>query len=457
MNDIFTDLLDVCTVIYLDDILIHSNSMSDHMLHVREALQHLRDNGLYASSEKYEFHTTSVEYLGFILSPDGLMMDPAKIQVIQDWPKPHKVWDIQSFLGFANFYRWFIYNYSDIIIPLTCLTQKGTLWHFSKDCWNAFTAIKKAFTCAPVITHWVPYVQITVEMDALDYTVAAILSITLSDREIHPVAFYSQTLTTSKLNYDTYNKELLAIYESFWTWWHYLEGSATLIDVITDHKNLEYFSTTKILSRRQAHWSELLSQFNLVIHFCPGKLREKPNALTRWWDIYPKEGDSDYATINPHNFHPVFTQEQLASSLRATIILSPVLWAMSLMDIEQLHSNIHSTLSTNSIASIHLKSEKSNPQWSLNSNGLLWRDNCIYIPDSKDLQLWVLHYKHNHLTTGHFEQNKTINLVWHEYTWPRLCNFVKDFCKSCTSCYHAKTPHHRPYGSLKQLPIPEKP
>ena len=94
MNDIFTDLLDVCTVIYLDDILIYSNSMSDHMLHVREALQHLWDNGLYASSEKYEFYTTSVEYLGFILSPDGLMMDPAKIQVIQDWPKPHKVWDI---------------------------------------------------------------------------------------------------------------------------------------------------------------------------------------------------------------------------------------------------------------------------------------------------------------------------------------------------------------------------
>ena len=326
-----------------------------------------------------------------------------------------------------------------------------------EDCQNAFTAIKKAFTCAPVITHWVPDVQITVKMDALDYTVAAILSITLSDGEIHPVAFYSQTLTTLKLNYNTHNKELLTIYESFWTWRHYLEGSATLINIITNHKNLEYFSTTKILSRRQAHWSELLSQFNLVIRFCPGKLREKPNALTRWWDIYPKGGDSDYATINPHNFHPVFTQEQLASSLRATIILSPVLWAVSLMDIKQLHSNIHSTLSTDSIASIHLKSEKSNPQWSLNSNGLLWRDNCIYVPDSKDLQLWVLHYKHNHLTTGHFEQNKTINLVQHEYTWPRLCNFVKDFCKSCTSCYHAKTPHHRPYGSLKQLPILEKP
>ena len=176
-----------------------------------------------------------------------------------------------------------------------------------------------------MITHWVPDVQITVEMDALDYTVAAILSITLSNGEIHPVAFYLRTLTTSELNCNTHDKELLAIYKSFWTWQHYLEGSTTLIDVITNHKNLEYFSTTKILSRRQACWLELLSQFNLVICFCPGKLGAKPNALTRQWDIYPKGRDSNYVTANPHNFHPVFTQEQLASSLRATIFLSPVL------------------------------------------------------------------------------------------------------------------------------------
>ena len=105
MNDIFADLLDVCTIIYLDDILIYSNSMSDHILHVWEALQCLQDNRLYASAKKCEFHSTSMEYLGFILSPDSLTMDPAKIQVIQDWPEPCKVRDIQSFLGFANFYQ----------------------------------------------------------------------------------------------------------------------------------------------------------------------------------------------------------------------------------------------------------------------------------------------------------------------------------------------------------------
>ena len=130
---------------------------------------------------------------------------------------------------------------------------------------------------------------------------------------------------------------------------------------------------------------------------------------------------------------------------------------MFLMDIKQLHSDICSALPADSITSTHLNSKKSDQWWSLNSDGLLQRDNCIYMPDSEDLQLQVLHYKHDHLTAGHFGQNKTINLVQCEYTWPRLHNFVKDFCKSCTSCYHTKTPCHRPYGSLKQLLILEKP
>ena len=97
------------------------------------------------------------------------------------------------------------------------------------------------------------------------------------------------------------------------------------MDVVTDHKNLEYFSTTKLLTRLQAHWSKYLSQFNLVIRFRPGKLGTKPDALTRRWDVYPKEGGGDYVTINPHNLCPVFTNKQLSESLRALSLCFPVL------------------------------------------------------------------------------------------------------------------------------------
>jgi len=114
MNDIFSDFLDVCVMIYLDDILIYSNNMSKHHWHIKEVLKHLCKAGLYAKAEKCKFHSESVEYLGY--------MSDNKIKIIQDWLELKKVKDIQSFLGFANFYCWFIFNYSDIVISLTCLT-----------------------------------------------------------------------------------------------------------------------------------------------------------------------------------------------------------------------------------------------------------------------------------------------------------------------------------------------
>jgi len=173
----------------------------------------------------------------------------------------------------------------------------------------------KAFTSTPILTHWISDAQLIVETDASDYALAAILSIINKDNEVHPVAFHSRTFTVAELNYDTYDKELLAIFEAFKIWQHYLKGPAYPIDIIIDYKNLEYFSTTKILIRRQAQWLEYLSQFNLVIRFHSGRLGTKPDALTRRWDVYSKGGNTGYATVNPHNFKPIFTQEQLATSI----------------------------------------------------------------------------------------------------------------------------------------------
>ena len=139
-----------------------------------------------------------------------------KVQVIQDWPEPQKIKDIQSFLGFANFYWCFIPKYSEITIPLTHLTCKGTAWDFSEKCHSAFTSLKQAFTTTLILAHWIPGILLIVEMDTSDYTLAAILStISPTDGKIHPIAFHSQTFTTPELNYDIHDKELLAIFEAF--------------------------------------------------------------------------------------------------------------------------------------------------------------------------------------------------------------------------------------------------
>ena len=248
------------------------------------------------------------------------------------------------------------------------------------------------------------------ETDTLDYALAAILSTYTEDGELHLIAFHSRTFMSPELNYDMHNKELLAIFEAFTRWRHYIEGSSTPVDVVTDHKNLEYFSTTKLLTRRQVRGSEYLAQFNLTIRFQPSRLGAKPDALTRRWDVYPKEGDNTYSTVNPQNCRPVFTEKQLTVSLQATSAYVPALHASIIMDTERLHSDIQASLVTDPVAKNHLRI-KSDPHWTVSDDGLLRHDNRIYVPNANDLRLQVLQDKHDHVLSGHFGQGKTLDLV----------------------------------------------
>jgi len=462
MNSIFSDVLDQYVVVYLDDILIFSKNPEEHQKHVLDVLERLKKHGLYAKPEKCEFSVKSTEFLGFIISPSGISMSQSKVDAILKWPAPKNVKQIQSFLGFANFYRRFIYNYSDIVIPLTHLTRKGIPWDWTNKVDSAFRALKMAFTEAPVLMHWSPDNPMLVETDASDYAIAGIISSITSDGEIHPIAFHSRTLTDAELNYDTHDKELLAIFESFKTWRHYLEGSQFRIDVVTDHKNLEYFSTTKMLSRRQARWSEFLSTFNFTIRFRPGKLGAKPDALTRRPDVYPKGGEKDYSSVNPQNYRPVFSEEQLTASLRTTGLHPIVDQVLQTIDTDQLHTDIREALITDRFAhNLLSKPFPPNSPYSLSPSGLLLINHRIYVPDSSpasgNLRTRVLQLKHDHPTAGHPGQSHTLKLLRLDYVWPNVRTDVKDFVNSCISCKRNKNPRHKPFGLIQQLPIPPRP
>ena len=258
----------------------------------------------------------------------------------------------------------------------------------------------------------------------------------------------------AELNYNTHNKELLAIFEAFKIWWYYLEGLAYSINIIIDYKNLEYFSTTKILTRRQVWWSEYLSQFNLVIRFYSGYLSTKPDALTRRWDVYSKGGNTGYATVNPHNFKPIFTQEQLAASIWATVLLISSFCTATVVNMDTLHWDIFSALPSDPIA---IKHTSVDGRWSTDPNSLLLLDNRIYVLSAGNLCTCILQYNHDHILARHFGQNKTLELVCCGYSWPNLHADVQQFCKSCITCMWSKPQYHKPYKSLKQLSIPEWP
>ena len=322
-------------------------------------------------------------------------------------------------------------------------------WQFGKDERRAFERLKASFTGALILCHWMPDLPMTVETDVLDHAIAAILLVTTLNAEIQPVAFHSRSLHDTKKNYDIHDKELLAIFEAYKIWRHYLEGSGRPIDTVTDHKNLEYFTSMKKLTQRQARWSEYLSQFNLKIRFRPGRLGMKPDALTRCWDVLPGGGDA----ATPTNVRPIFTEGQLTGqAARAnegtTLMRTWNPWAIIAEIAER---------SINDPFAKHMREElRANPppeHWELHDNLLYFRGRT-YVPNNDTLQLQIIRNHHDHPASGHFGQQRTTALVRREFHWPGLGSMVKWYVKTCRNCGRAKTPRHKPYGLLKQLPIP---
>ena len=247
------DFLDNFVTAFVDDLIIYSKNEKDHEQYMKAVLQWLHNAGLQASIKKCEFHVTWTKYLGFILTMDGIKVDPEKTQVIHDWNVPSTVQGVQSFLGFCNFYWRFIKDYSQIAQPLNQLTKKEVPFVWNNKCQEAFRELKWRLTNAPVLYHYQPELETQLETDASDGVVAGVLT-QKHKNEWHPIAFYSKSMLPAEQNYEIHNKEMLAIIQALQEWCAELEGLQIKehFQVLTDHQSLEYFMTTKKLNTQQA-------------------------------------------------------------------------------------------------------------------------------------------------------------------------------------------------------------
>ena len=265
INDVLRDMLNHFVFVYLDDILIFSRSLQEHIKHVQRVLRRLLDNHLYVKAEKCEFHVSEVQFLGFVISLGNIRMDPRKVQAVVSWPTPTTVKDVQCFCGFENFYRKFVRNFSTTAAPLTALTKgKGSKVMWGTDAEGAFLELKLCFTSAPFLILPDPYKPFIVEVDASDVGVGAVLSQRGVDDRLHPCAYMSHRLTPAERGYDVRDRELLAVKIALEEWRHWLEGAQHQFLVLTDHKNLEYIQQAKRLNPRQARWSLFFSRFQFM-------------------------------------------------------------------------------------------------------------------------------------------------------------------------------------------------
>jgi RNase H-like domain found in reverse transcriptase/Reverse transcriptase (RNA-dependent DNA polymerase)/Integrase zinc binding domain/Chromo (CHRromatin Organisation MOdifier) domain/gag-polyprotein putative aspartyl protease len=474
VNDTFSDYLDKFLAAYLDDLLIYSNSLKEHKAHVRLVLERLQSAGLYVKAEKCLFHVTEVPFLGYLISKDGIRMDPEKVASVVTWPAPRNVHDIQCFLGFANFYRRFIKDYSHRTVPITRLLRKDVKFEWTEVQQEAFDDLKTAFTSAPILQHFDRSRPAVVEADASDYAMGAVLSQKDELGVLHPCAFFSRKFVPAEQNYEIYDKEMLVIVEAMEGWRHHLEGSGNKITVFSDHKNLLWFAETKVYNRRQARWAEKLSRFDFTIIFRPGKHQGKPDALSRRPDYLPLKGgggdnkNNEFLFLKPHQVDLSLLPEDSACTHLSAQSIHLATAVETLATDDALADAIKVALPRDPNIGPYLKNLHS-PELPRSEDvqaflepfsiqdGLVLRNGLVYIPDENSIKLRVLKSCHDAPSAGHLGEAKTLGLITRDYYWPRMRQYVNEYVKSCDTCTRNKTPRQQPHGPLHPLPIPSGP
>ena len=439
MNEIFRELIsEGVVVVYLDDILIFTETMEKHREIVKRVLQILKENHLYLKPEKCYFHRTELDYLGYKISHDTVAMDPIKVNGVVSWPTPSNKKELQSFLGFVNYYRRFIRDFSKVAHPLHRLTGSEA-WQWDSEQQVAFEALKKAITEAPILRMPRDDGQYRVEADSSDFATGAVLS-QFQDENWHPIAFQSKSLSDAERNYDIFDKELLAIIRALDEWRHYLEGASQRFEIWTDHKNLEYFRTSQKLNRRQARWSLFLSRFDFELHHRPGKTAGKPDALSRRADHIPEgEDNKDIVLLKPEWFAQVAATRGHA-------------------EVQGVGDELLADISKNSIREEKVSKAlgRRDPRWTKEGPLLLYKG-LVYVPPDDELRRRVLQAHHDTQFAGHPGQAKTLELLLRNYYWPTIKSDVQRFVQTCVVCQRTKTFPAKPQGLLQPNRVPTRP
>lgn len=253
MNDVFRPFLRNFILVFFDDILVYSRTMEDHLQHLRLTLEVLRTNQLYAKQSKCKFECLEVDYLGHLISAEGVRAEPQKLKAMLDWPQPKSLKALRGFLGLTGYYRKFVQNYGSIAAPLTQLLKKNS-FSWGEAATVAFEHLKKAVTTPPVLALPDFSKPFLIKCDACGKGIGAVLM-----QNHHPIAYFSQALKGRFLLLSTYENELIALVAVVKKWRPYLLGHP--FKIRTDHQSLKFLLDQKIGTPMQQHWvSKLLGR-----------------------------------------------------------------------------------------------------------------------------------------------------------------------------------------------------
>jgi hypothetical protein len=463
MHQSFRRFLDEFVLVFLDDILIYSKTLEEHERHVRQVLEVLRREKLYAKLSKCELMRTSVEFLGHIVGREGVRMMESKVRAVVDWPAPTNVTHVRAFLGTAGYYRRFIRDFSAIAAPLSDLTKDGQRFEWGAKEDAAFQKLKTALSKEPILVLPDPNVPYVVNTDASGFAVGAVLQQD-QGHGLQPIAFLSKKMLDAETRYPVHEQELLAVIHALTAWRHYLLGSRFKVIVRTDHKSLQHFKTQPQLSGRQSRWKDVIADFDFDIEYILGKENVVADGLSRRPDHQViRMHSSDLLTTGAAA--PTATAAAAASAAAEEV--APIVHQLSVVQTRaaawtsavQLEQQIRDAAQTDAkYAELLAQPAEALQRLGLRvSKSVLLRGSRVYVPSDAKLKTSILAECHDAKLSGHLGSQKTLEQVQRRFYWPGLEDDVKSYVTSCDACQRNKPSHQKKMGLLQPLPVPERP
>ncbi|CAL8993232.1 unnamed protein product [Prunus brigantina] len=416
MLAIFSDMIERFIEVFMDDFSVFGSSFDNCLNHLSLVLQRCQETNLILNWEKCQFMVKRGVVLGHVISSKGIEVDKAKIDIISNMAAPASVKGVRSFLGHAGFYRRFIKDFSKITRPLCNLLAKDVVFHFDKDCVNAFNILKRELTSAPIIM--APDWSLPFELmcDASDYAIGAVLGQRVN-KLAHVIYYASRTLNDAQLNYSTTEKELLAVVFALEKFRSYLVGSKVI--VYSDHAALRFLLTKKDAKPRLIRWILLLQEFDLEIRDKKGSENVVADHLSRLVD--ENHGDGKFLPLNES-----FPDEQL----------------FVIQDKEPWYADFVNYLASGVIRD-DLTFQERKKFFSMVKH-YMWDEPYLfkYCPDQiirrcvpESEQQSILTFSHALACGGHFSAKKTaLKVLQSGFFWPTLFKDAFDFCSKCDRC-----------------------
>ncbi|KAJ9544996.1 hypothetical protein OSB04_024703 [Centaurea solstitialis] len=414
MNRVCRPMLDKFVIVFIDDILVYSMSEEQHATHLREILELLRKERLYAKFSKCEFWLRQVQFLGHVISGDGVSVDSTKIEAIQKWEQPKNPSEVKSFLGQAEYYRRFIRDFSKIAVPLTSLTRKDVKFEWTEVQDKAFQTLKDCLTNAPILGLPEGSEDFVVYSDASLLGLGCVLM-----QRGKVIAYASRQLKEYEKKYPTHDLELAAVIFDLKLWRHYLYG--TKCQLYTDHKSLKYLFDQQTLKMRQQRAMELIKDYDCEILYHPDKANVVADALSR----------KTYAGLLCYVITHISVKPNLFDDIQK--------W-----QIEALKSEI--IQAERMVGYVNFLSE--------DGRGLKVFKARIWVPRLGGMRDVVLAEAHKSRLSIHPGSTKMYQDLRLDYWWPGMKTDIGRYVEKCTTCLQVKAEHQKPYGSLQPLGVP---